>query len=120
MKNFMRGRTTSDLRIELDDPVEFVPPRNVVSLTPESLQRFVGSYRIQGDDVRRVVAAGDVLYTIRGRGRPFPIRPMSETTFFYEGGASWVKFEVDSNGEVIAMVMYPDGGQNGERALKVD
>lgn len=119
MQQFLRGESIASTRIELP-PVEFVAPRSAVELAEEVLDTFQGEYRISGDDTRVVRRAGNILYTRRGRGGMLPIRPTSETEFYYVGTATHLTFERDDNGEVIGMVVYHDGVGDGERAEKID
>ena len=63
--------------------------------------------------------AGRLLFTRRGNGAALPIRPTSGTTFFYEGSATHLEFELGENGEVVGMILYQDGAEKGERARKV-
>jgi pimeloyl-ACP methyl ester carboxylesterase len=110
MKRFMRGKDIGERFIELP-PVEFVPPREVVTLSDEELAAFVGSYRIDAESKRSVVKAGSLLYTVRDGNPPFPIRPMSATEFFYEGSPGTVRFEKDGAGKLTAMVFTGADGK---------
>lgn len=92
MKAFLRGETLRERYIQLP-PVKFLAPRSVASVSDEVLARHAGTYRFEGGVVRRVVKAGSVLYTIREGQPPFPIRPSSETEFFYEFQPGSVRFE---------------------------
>ncbi|MDX1643025.1 MAG: alpha/beta fold hydrolase [Thermoanaerobaculia bacterium] len=120
MQAFLRGDEPAALRIALDDPVDFIPPRSITQVSPEVLDRYVGTYRIEGDDTRRVVRAGDLLFTRRGEGDTLPIRPTSTTRFFYEGSKTWLEFEVDPEGAVRGMRMHHDGAEEGEWAERVE
>lgn len=103
MKAFMRGEPLRERYVEAP-PVKFVPVRQVADVSDAVLSRYAGEYRIDEKAKRRVLKAGSVLYTIRDGSQPFAIRPMSDTEFFYEGQASTVRFEVDAQGKVVAMV----------------
>ena len=97
-----------------------VPPRRLVDLDVAALERFTGTYRIEGDDVRKVVKAGNMLFTTRGRSGFLPIRPTSATEFFYEGSTTVLRFEVDDAGTVTGMVVHHDGAAEGEPAQKFE
>ena len=114
---FVAGRPLPHERIRLA-PVELIAPRRLAAVPDEVLERYVGEYRIDPDQSRRVVRAGSQLYTIRGDGPPFAIRPSSETEFFYEGSATWLRFELDEEGAAVAMVVHHDGAEEGERAVR--
>ncbi|HVS04384.1 MAG TPA: alpha/beta fold hydrolase [Thermoanaerobaculia bacterium] len=119
MHAFLAGEPLPDRRIEVPVP-GFLPPREVATLPAELLQRYLGSYRIGEGDVRQVLAGGPVLFTVRGGGPPFPLRPLSESEFFYEGSAGRVRFELDAAGNPVAMTYWAEGTGEGERAVKVD
>jgi pimeloyl-ACP methyl ester carboxylesterase len=109
MLRFLRGEAIVERRITLP-PVRLIPPRTVVTLPEATLRRYVGGYRIPDGGVRRVVQAGNVLYTVRDRGTPFPIRPSAENEFFYEGTPDSIRFEVDAEGRVEAMLFRRGDG----------
>lgn len=119
MLAFLRGEPVKDQRIEVPVPA-FLPLRHVEPQPAEVLARYVGDYEIREGEYRRAVLAGDVIYTVRGNGPPFPLRPMSSTRFFYEGSATWLDFELDSEGKTVAMIVHHDGAAEGERAAKVE
>lgn len=115
MKTFMRGKKVQTTPIVLE-AMRFIPVRTVVEVKDEVLSRYAGTYQITGDDVRRVIKAGSLLYTTRGDGPPYPLRPISETDFFWEGMPAAVHFEVSQDGKVTAMSVDPDG--SGKKILK--
>ncbi len=117
MLAFLEGKPVRKLRIELPPP-SFLPPRQVAAVGSDVLAKYVGVYRIDDKAVRRVSLVGDLLYTQR-TGRPMlPIRPQSETEFFYEGMPTHLKFVVGADGRVSHMVMFQDGRE--ETAPKVE
>lgn len=116
MKTFMRGETLRERTIELP-PLTWVPVRAVGKVSDAVLARYAGTYRIDDKNTRRVVKAGSILYTVREGAQPFAIRPTSETEFFYENTPSTLRFEVDPQGKVVAMVFRgPDGVE--QRAVR--
>lgn len=115
---FLRGEALGERSFEVER-APFLPPRQVVSLPGEILERYVGTYRIGEGDERRVLRTGDQLWTQRGEGAPFPIRPTSATEFFYEGSATSLRFQVDEDDRVLGMEMYHDGSAEAEEAVKV-
>jgi pimeloyl-ACP methyl ester carboxylesterase len=120
MRSFLRGKKIPVKRIVLD-PVRFLPTRAVVELPGEVLSRYVGTYRIEGDDVRHVFKAGSILYTQRGKNLPNPLRPTSATDFFWEGLPGAVRFEVAADGKATALWVDPDGtGRTLQKASKID
>jgi pimeloyl-ACP methyl ester carboxylesterase len=119
MLAFLRGERLDDQRLAVPVPA-FLAPRRVATVAAETLAGYAGNYRIADGDFRRAVVAGDVIYTVRGGGQPLPLRPMSETRFFYEGSATWLDFELDAAGAPVAMVVHHEGAEEGERATKVE
>jgi pimeloyl-ACP methyl ester carboxylesterase len=109
MQEFMRAGKTSHTRIQVT-PKKFDPIETVVALPDATLERYVGVYRVTPKVERRVVKAGNILYTIRDGGLPIPIRPTSPTTFFGEGTRTHIEFALDAKGNAVAMVVrQPDG-----------
>jgi hypothetical protein len=120
MKAFLRGEQIPAAQIAIDRP-RFMPPRTVVELSDDVLSRYVGTYAIEKGDVRKVVKAGSMLFTLRGSGAPYPLRPISTTDFFWEGTPGNVHFEVSAEGTVVGMAVDPDGsGANQVTASRVD
>jgi CubicO group peptidase (beta-lactamase class C family) len=94
------------------------PEFTEVALSEDVLRRYVGVYEVN-KDVRRTVTLRDgALYTQRTGAAPIKAVPASSTRFFYTTSLSYFDFVVE-DGKVTAMVMYQDGGQQGERAAKV-
>jgi hypothetical protein len=119
MRAFLRGKKIPAARITLA-PVRFVAPRTVIELPDEVLSRYVGTYRIEGGDVRRVFKAGSLLYTQRGQNPPYPLRPVSTTDFFWEGLPGTVHFELSPDGEKTILAVDPDGsGRALQKAVKI-
>jgi pimeloyl-ACP methyl ester carboxylesterase len=110
MQRFLRGEAIVERRITLP-PVQFLPIRSVASVPTETLARYVGEYRVGKKSIRRVVQAGDILYTIRDESSPFPLRPLSATEFFYEGSPGSLRFELDAQGKVRAMLFRGADGR---------
>lgn len=119
MQAFLRGEKVADRRVRAEH-APFVAPRSVVALDDAILERYQGVYQVGEGDVRRVVRAGPLLFTVRGeRGRPFALRAVSETDFFYEGMADRVRFETAADGTVTGMIVFR-GDDEGERAKKIE
>ena len=119
VRSFLEGAGLPRVRTISAPPFRFVPPRTLAAIPPDRLARFAGEYRIDGGGVRRVLRAGDLLFTIRDSGRPLAIRPTSDAEFFYEGLGGRVRFETGADGNVTAMVVFQDLGDAGTRAVKV-
>ncbi|HEX8408222.1 MAG TPA: hypothetical protein VF883_05120 [Thermoanaerobaculia bacterium] len=116
MKSFLRGEPLRERVITLPR-MQFLPVHTVANVSDDVLARYVGSYRVDEKNVRRVFKAGSVLWTIREGTPPFALRPMSPTEFFYENGGATVRFEVDGQGKPTAMVFRTATGEE-QRAVK--
>jgi pimeloyl-ACP methyl ester carboxylesterase len=115
MKAFLRGQPLRDRYLTIPPP-RFLPVRKVATVSDDVLARYAGNYRIDAQNVRRVIKAGSMLYTHREGSQPFAIRPSSETEFFYETQPSTIRFEV-KDGKAVAMIFKgPDGVE--QRAVK--
>lgn len=109
MQEFMRTGKTSHTRIAVT-PKKFDAIESVVELPEATLEKYVGVYRVSPTIKRRVVKAGNILYTLRDGGLPIPIRPTGPATFFGEGMRTKIEFEVDANGKVVAMIFKQADG----------
>jgi CubicO group peptidase (beta-lactamase class C family) len=94
-----------------------------IDLEPARLERFAGSYRIEGPTggvaLRHIVLDGTSLFYDDGNGRRTRIQPESPTSFFAEGAAAHVSFEIARNGRVAAMTIHTGSGRR-IRAAKVN
>lgn len=115
---FLEGRAIPQQVIELENPVDFLEPRDLAEVGLETLAKYVGEYEIAPGNIRRVILAGDLLFTQRGEGRALPIRPMSETDFYYEGMDLRLRFDLDAEGRVVGMTMFSGGSDEGEKAVR--
>jgi pimeloyl-ACP methyl ester carboxylesterase len=108
MKAFLRGEPLRERYVSAP-PARFLPVRKVATVSDDVLARYVGVYRIDEKNTRRVLKAGSVLYTLREGSQPFAIRPSSETEFFYETLPSTIRFEM-KDGKVVAMLFKGTDG----------
>jgi pimeloyl-ACP methyl ester carboxylesterase len=109
MQEFMRTGKTSHTNIQVT-PKKFNAIETVVEVPVATLDKYVGVYRVTPKIKRRVLRAGNILYTIRDGGLPVPIRPTSPTTFFGEGLRMQIQFELDAKGNAVAMVVTQADG----------
>ena len=108
MQRFLRGEKLAASRAEAP-PFRFIPPRRVVALPDEALERLAGDYRIGEKGVRKIVKAGSVLWSIRDDGAPNPLRPSGPDELFFEGAPVSLMFEPDESGRVVALTFVsPD------------
>lgn len=98
------------------DPFEDFEP---ITLAPEVLQGYVGVYRIDEETERVVSLVDGQLYTQRTESAKLPAQPHSETGFFYENSFTHFELVKDDSGEVVEMLMYQDGNDEADRAVRV-
>lgn len=108
MAAFLRGEPAKDQRITLP-PVKLVPPRQAAEVSAAVLERYVGTYRINENEVREVTLTGGQLFTQRTGAAKLAITPQSETEFYYDGSPTHLEFVLDDDGDVSHMVMYQQG-----------
>ncbi|MDA8020614.1 MAG: serine hydrolase [Thermoanaerobaculia bacterium] len=90
----------------------------VYQVAAETLESYVGVYRIDEETTRIVKLIDGALTTQRtGGGVSTPI-PLSDTRFFYDDSLTTLDFVVE-NAEVVAQVMTP-WGDEPERAERTD
>ncbi|MGH7541459.1 MAG: serine hydrolase, partial [Gemmatimonadota bacterium] len=94
------------------------PVFDEITLAEEVLRRYVGVYRIDENAQRTVTVRDGALYTQRSGGALTRAYPASETRFFYKESLSHFEFVVE-DGRATGMVMYQEGGHEGERAVRV-
>ncbi len=88
------------------------PERQVIKLPNSILLKYAGVYRIDENNVRKIIVEEDRIFSQRNNGSKLEIWPSSETTFFYKGRFTYITFDFDDNGQVKNMIMhYEDGSQ---------
>jgi hypothetical protein len=95
------------------------PEPVAVQLDPKVLARYAGIYEIDKATRRTVVVEGGRLFTQRTGGARLEAKPSSETAFFYDNSLTTFTFVVDASGRATEMLMYPDGSDKPERAVRV-
>ncbi len=84
--------------------------RRTLSIAPDLLDEYAGSYRIDTEDIRHVFREGETLFVRRNDGRKYPILPYAKDGFFFpnDKGAT-VRFRRDGSGRVIGHVFHQLG-----------
>ncbi len=95
------------------------PEHTAVTVDPKVLAGHVGVYEVDPETRRIVTVEGDKLYTQRSGRSRLEARPSSETEFFYENSLTHLRFERDASGRTVAMLMYQDGADEPERAVRI-
>lgn len=96
------------------------PAQEKIELEAEKLSAFPGVYRIDEQTTREVTLEEGQLYTQRTGGARLAIHAFAEDAFFYEDSQTYLEFERDGSGAVVAMRMYPNGEPEAEIAERVD
>jgi hypothetical protein len=95
------------------------PKREPIELDESTLREYTGVYRIDDDTTREVTVADGQLFTQRTGGRRLPALPHAEDAFFYEQNRTHFVFERDAAGAVVRMLMYQQGSEEAEVAVRV-
>lgn len=95
------------------------PERTAVTVDPKVLAGYAGVYQVDKDSSRTVTVENGKLFTSRPGGRKLEAKPSSESEFFYEDSLTYFTFERDASSRATAMLMYPDGRDDPERAVRV-
>ena len=96
------------------------PEFKVVEVGEETLQRYVGVYKVDETNRRYVTVNNGRLFTKRTDGNQMAAFPHSETGFFYETTPSHFEFIVDQDGNVTGMNMYQGGSKTAQLAARVE
>ena len=100
------GEILRTMRGEDIKPAAF---REAVPVDLETLESYVGTYRIKSSHVIEVTVEDGRAF-IKATNQPrFRIFPASERDFFVRGAKVELTFEVDDAGKVLAMVLKQDG-----------
>ena len=85
-----------------------VLPR-AVTLSPDALARYVGTYEEQpGFAITVTLENGQLMAGMEG-GDARVLLAESETSFFYEDATARVTFEMDDDGEVERLILHQGG-----------
>ncbi len=88
------------------------PEQQEIELPNSVLLKYAGNYRIDDNDVRKVIVEEDRIFSQRNNGSKLEIFPSSETTFFMKGRFTYITFGFDDKGQVVNMIMhYEEGSQ---------
>jgi D-alanyl-D-alanine-carboxypeptidase/D-alanyl-D-alanine-endopeptidase len=85
----------------------------VVSLAPQILQRYAGTYRAKDGIVRVIHNRDHLLVSYRPGDEGLEFVAAAEREFFYSPGNDEITFEIDGNGVVTGMRIYADGRSAG-------
>ena len=90
-------------------PVEKISNQKELSVSPDILKQYVGSYQLAPNFIMMVTLEGDQLIT-QATGQPkFPVYAKSETTFVPEAFPAQIEFFKNDKGEVTYLVLTQNG-----------
>jgi D-alanyl-D-alanine carboxypeptidase len=95
------------------------PSPVAVKVDPKVLAGHVGAYEIDKSTRRTVTVENGKLYTQRSGQQRLEALPSSETEFFYENSLTRMRFERDASGRTTTMLMFQEGVEQPERAVRV-
>ncbi len=90
------------------------PKRTAITLDADTLEDFVGAYRIDDETTRTVTLDGGRLYSQRSGGPRLEIHAHADDAFFYEHSFTHLTFDRSADGQVTAMHLYPNGADKAE------
>lgn len=97
--------------ILLGDPF---PEWQSISLAPDQLAKYAGTYKLKEGDFRSVIVEGSRVYTQRNDRPRLETFPTAEGVFFYDRLLNYMTFEEDETGRVTRMVMHYEDGKDVE------
>lgn len=94
-----------------------LPKFEEVTLTKAQLQPLMGTYKLASGDSRKIFMEDHKIYSRRGDGHKWLIKPMSDNAFYYEGNLSYFNIITNSQGEQV-MSFYSNLSEKAELAVK--
>jgi hypothetical protein len=88
------------------------PQWEAIEMSPEDLDKYVGTYRIGESNVREFIVEEGQAYTRRNGRSMLEVYPASDSTFFYTVTLSYIEFEFDEEGIPAQMIMHRDTGDD--------
>ncbi len=92
----------------LGDPF---PEWHAITLPPDQLAKYAGWYKIDDNNVRKVIVEGSRIFTQRNDRPKLEIFPTNEGAFFYDKLLNYLTFEVSVEGKVERMIMHYEDGR---------
>lgn len=84
-------------------------PQREIAVRPETLQAYVGRYRLDATRVFTVTRDGDQLYAQLTGQKRFGLYGESERKFFYKVVNAQITFEADDAGKVPQLILHQNG-----------
>jgi D-alanyl-D-alanine carboxypeptidase len=88
------------------------PEWEAIDMSPEDLDKYVGTYRMGENNVREFIVEEGQAYTRRNGRSMLEVYPASDSTFFYTVTLSYIEFEFDEEGVPARMIMHRDTGDD--------
>ena len=101
----------------LGDPY---PDIRAVEVAEAELASVQGVYRLNTGSARTLRLKEGRLFSQRSGGSPFPLIPLGQDRFAFEGSLSALAIERDADGQAVAMRFFESGEGEGERWPRTD
>lgn len=100
------------------DTIQLPSERNVLTLTPDILAKYVGVYQIPNGQTFTITLEGAQLMAQPRGGNKLPLLAESDTTFFPSGQNIRVEFVKDTDGLVTELILH--AGTRQQRAPRTN
>lgn len=112
------GREINGNRVSAEKARQATATPNAISLSPEKLRKFVGTYRLTPNFAITITLEGNQLQA-QATGQPAAyIYPSSKTEFFYKVVDAQITFQLNEKGEVTGLVLHQSGRDIPARKVK--
>ncbi|MGI0133354.1 MAG: DUF3471 domain-containing protein, partial [Candidatus Micrarchaeaceae archaeon] len=103
------GQSIPGEKLKPGEKAEQSKTPKTVSLSPEALQKFVGTYQITSGFAMVITREGDQLKE-QATGQPaFPLFPESKTVFYLKVVKAQISFVTDAKGNVTGLILNQNG-----------
>lgn len=104
-----KGLTNAIAAILFDQPVALPSAHREIKLSPEQLNKFAGTYELNGNFAFAVENKNGKLYRVTKSGEPKELKPESKTKLFYADGTDR-QIELVFNKQAIEKVFFISDG----------
>ena len=104
--------------IALGEPIDLPVVKTPISVHPNLLNTYVGTYKIKDGLFRTITFQNGGLYSQRADGPPMKIMPESENRFFFaHDHTATLEFVGNSDGQVTGIVLHLIGTESSEERV---
>ncbi|MGI0133356.1 MAG: serine hydrolase [Candidatus Micrarchaeaceae archaeon] len=112
------GQSIPGKKLKPGEKIKTPKAPKTVSLTPEELQKFVGTYQITSDFSIVITREGDQLKEQATGQAALPLFPKSKTEFYLKAVEAQISFVTDSKGHVTGLVLHQHGRKTPGKKIK--